>query len=287
MRIQIDGQLTIRDMPIALQDVLQEALKLVNPSYQQAIRTNPRARYALSEYIKYYEQRKSGEFLAPRGILERIERYCKQQAIPYRLEDLRRTKTFSEPQRNPLFSLRDYQRGVSGEALTSEQGIVRLDTGFGKTIIGAEIIGTLCQRTLIIVPKLDLIAHWKRELTLVFPDLEVGLIQGKQFRLRDVTLATIQTLRNLEDFAWAKDFGLLLVDEAHSFTTKQSRDVLANIPAKFRYGLTATARRTDEQGAAIEFIFGSVLVDKKMDRAIPEVELIESSSHIWYRNTQT
>jgi superfamily II DNA or RNA helicase len=69
-------------------------------------------------------------------------------------------------------------------------------------------------------------------------------------------------------------FGCVLVDEAHLFVPKKSREVIETFNSKFRYGFTATPKRTDEQSEAIFFLFGPIRVKRELPSATPKVKLI-------------
>lgn len=60
--------------------------------------------------------------------------------------------------------LRERQQEAADTLLCHENGVLSAPTGFGKTVIGAYLIGSLKMRTLVIVPKTNLISQWRMRL---------------------------------------------------------------------------------------------------------------------------
>jgi len=97
--------------------------------------------------------------------------------------------------------------------------ITQAPTGFGKTVIGAEIIKRYGRRALVIITKADLRKQWfttfKKILGLQ-PN-KVGLIQGNTFNVagKPIVVAMVQSLAKFERYPpWVyQDFGLVVVDE--------------------------------------------------------------------------
>jgi len=272
-------------VPKELQKTIANNLILKNPSYEQAIRTNPRARYALSEYIKYYDyNKKTDTWTVGRGVEDSIRKYCDRNGIRINCRDLRKE---SRAEVNTSIRLRDYQTGVPEEVvsasklLTGASGIVRLDTGFGKTLIALKIIELLKQKTLIIVPKIDLLNQFVYEIK-KWTNINPGIIQGKNMVVKEITVATIQSLTNKINRREldGEGFGAIIVDEAHQFITSKRSKAIEYFSARFRYGLTATARRSDGQGRALNWLFGPVLTDHGLPRATPSVCILPFTGKI-------
>jgi hypothetical protein len=60
--------------------------------------------------------------------------------------------------------LRDYQTDALTRWLRTKWGVLVLPTGAGKTVIGITAIARLNVPTLVIVPTLELVRQWRREL---------------------------------------------------------------------------------------------------------------------------
>ena len=279
--MRISGNLHLTNVPKELAATLKKKIRLKNPTYYQAIKRNPRAKYTLSPYINYYEERRHGntsELVVPRGLYQSLRHYLEQEGFETHTIDERVCR---EVDIRDTIELRDYQRGVPDRIARHAHGIVRADTGFGKSIIAIRTAALLGQRTLIIVPKLDLLNQFAYDIE-QYTGEAAGIIQGKQLDIRNITVATYQTIakRLREGRLTGKEFGCTMVDECHQFTTPRARETIGLISSRFLYGFTATARRTDGQGHALRWIFGPILIDKKLPRRTPEVEIVPFTGRI-------
>lgn len=271
---RIAGTLELRGVSKAFGAKIKSYLRLANPAYQTACRANPRARFALSEWIRYYvDARPDGPLTIPRGVLGKLS----SENIAW-TDD-----TVSVPCDVPVSTirLREYQEGVAEVVLTNTDGIFRLGTGWGKTILGLRIHELLRQKTLIIVPRLDLLDSFILEYEKFFPK-KSGRIQGKICDIQDFTVATIQSLRNAVAAGKVKDddFSCLIVDECHLMVPEKSRSTIEFFRPKHRYALSGTLDRGDGQGDAISWIFGKVLVDKELPGMVPSVRVAEFRGYI-------
>jgi len=61
--------------------------------------------------------------------------------------------------------------------------VLELPTGSGKTVIGLAAIVACQTPALVVVPTIDLLEQWERELTAEF-DIAVGRLGGRRGRLR-------------------------------------------------------------------------------------------------------
>lgn len=146
---------------------------------------------------------------------------------------------------------------------------VRAGTGFGKTVVGCELIARVGRKALVIVPKEDLIygrEQWLESLQ-TFLGLrrgDIGVIQGSrvEVRGRKVVLAMLHTLarpgRVGRDLA--QHFGLVIWDECHKIPAPTFSRSAFLFPAKLRLGLSATPERPDGKEVVTEAHIGPVRV---------------------------
>lgn len=277
--ITIAGKIIIENPSEKLKASIKQTLRLKNPDYHKMIKRQPQMRFNpnFKEYIEYYEENGS-TISIPVGCYSRLRGFLEQRNPALEIQDTRTSKPVKFTDK---IQLRDYQQGVPELLQRASNGIARLDTGFGKTIIALRLASLLGQRTLIIVPKLDLLTQFEYEIKRYF-GFKCGRIQGKHLDIKDITVATVQTLRNRinSNDVTPDSFGTVLVDEAHLFVPRKSRRVVEFFTAKYKYGFTATARRTDGQGEAIKFLFGKVVVDRTIPSAIPKVKVVQYRGHI-------
>ncbi len=235
---------------------------------------NIKALYACPREFKYFEETDSGYLIIPRGLYSRIISNFERERLLYEIVDQRSSPLSSNRLKHTDTKLLEYQISALKEILDNPygQGIIRIDTGWGKSILATKLVEALNIRTLIVVPRLNILKQFKQICN------NPGIIQGKEFSIKDITLATSQSLiRAINKGQLSRDrFGMCIYDECHLTVPRKTRVCVEYFCAKYRFGFTATARRTDGQGRAIEFLFGPIICDRKMERKQPKVKIIYS-----------
>ena len=143
--------------------------------------------------------------------------------------------------------LRPYQQRAVDSAMTFDQGTIVSPTGSGKSFIGLEIIRQHQEKALIIVHRSDLATQWKNLIEKQL-GLKAGLIGGGSWEIGEqITIALIQTLssRRKQFKEICNSFGLVLCDEVHHAPARTYFEVMSWLPAKYKYGLSATVERRD------------------------------------------
>jgi len=168
-------------------------------------------------------------------------------------------------------------KGYAGQSkavramIEHEQGRVIAPPGRGKTEI-ALAFASLCKtRVLVIVHTQDLFKQWIDRAEKVVPDMPVGVIQGKTCQVEQLTVATAQTLKkHLDDGGkfW-RQFGCVIVDEAHHAAAETWEWVLNVCPAYYRFGVTASEKRSDGRQALVRFNIGPVIYKLKFKSQVP------------------
>ncbi len=125
------------------------------------------------------------------------------------------------------------------------RGVVVLPTGSGKTIVALEAIRKLAEKTLIVVPTLDLVSQWREDLQLLLHVPEVGILGGGKKSSKPITVATYDSA-SLMAHQLTTSFGLLVFDEVHHLPSPTYRLSAEFSLAPHRLGLTATPERYDE-----------------------------------------
>ncbi len=169
------------------------------------------------------------------------------------------TVTFSSDYR-----LRSYQQqALESWNAAGRRGVLELPTGSGKTVIGLAAIEACATSTLVVVPTIDLLEQWDRELAPAAKD-SVGRLGGGEQRVADLTVATYDSayLRAAE---LGDRFGLVVFDEVHHLGAEGYRDIARFLAAPTRLGLTATFERPDGAHEVVAELLGPVV-----DRLTPE-----------------
>ena len=238
---------------------LREHYRLINPEYKVASGMHKRGKYIAMppKYIEAcreipYDHAWGGGLAVPRcanvGQVRRVVKMTCPEAQPVSLV--------------PEIKLRPYQETAVRSLLSRQEGIVIAPCGSGKTTIGMGAIAAIPTRALVLVHTKDLAEQWitrcKEQL-----DVDATLVGGgSSDDSGRIVVALFQTLTNLrwpERYAWAKQFGLVIVDEAHHTPAETFSDVMMTMPAKYRLGLTATPTRADGLTDILYWHFGTKL----------------------------
>ena len=162
------------------------------------------------------------------------------------------------------YELREYQN----DALTAwreadDRGVLELPTGSGKTVIGIAAMEALGTPTLVVVPTIDLLDQWQRELEREFT-VEIGRLGGGEQRVGDVTISTYDSAYLRADDLGDR-FGLAVFDEVHHLGGEGYRDIARLLAAPARLGLTATFERPDGAHEVVADLLGPLVYEINPD----------------------
>ncbi|MFB6256597.1 MAG: DEAD/DEAH box helicase family protein, partial [Haloplanus sp.] len=140
------------------------------------------------------------------------------------------------------YDLRDYQSAaLDAWEANGCRGVLELPTGSGKTVVAVVAIATLGAPTLVVVPTVDLLIQWRREVETEF-GVDVGQLGGGEQRVEDLTVATYDSAYLRADEVGDR-FEFAVFDEVHHLGAEGYRDIARLIAAPARLGLTATFER--------------------------------------------
>jgi superfamily II DNA or RNA helicase len=162
------------------------------------------------------------------------------------------------------YELRPYQRAALGAwAGNDHRGVVELPTGSGKTVVAVAAIADRATATLVVVPTIDLLTQWRRELATEF-SVPVGQLGGGEQTVEDLTVATYDSAHLRADDLGSR-FGFVVFDEVHHLGGERYRDAARLMAAPARLGLTATFERPDGEHAAVAELVGPVVYERSVD----------------------
>ena len=141
----------------------------------------------------------------------------------------------------------------------SNGGIIVLQCGGGKTVIGLNIISVVQKKTLIIVHKTFLMDQWRERMEQFLPGVKLGYIQGKTIDIegKDIVLGMLQSISMKDyDSSVFKDFGLCIIDEVHHIAAETFSKALHKINCHCMLGLSATPKRKDGLSKVFEHFIG-------------------------------
>lgn len=133
------------------------------------------------------------------------------------------------------------------------RGIIKVATGKGKTRFAIHCIQELKKiqenlRTCIVVPTIDLMYQWRRELVSQGVDFhEIGFYYGEEKQTDRNIVIFVQNSAStyLNDVHFFNSFNFMIADECHHYGTTNANEIFKNnIP--FRLGLSATPERHND-----------------------------------------
>ena len=247
-----------RDVPVAMLEELRARLSRTNPERIQ------RDKLGLSMYdvpaqvtlIKEY----GTELLLPRGSLAILRAAARDHSV--KLEFVSGVTKNSVGVRSldqlPI-KLRDYQCAAVQLLLTRVQGYVTLPCGGGKTVIGCAAMVTSGEACLILVHSNDLRDQWAKTLQDLY-NVRATIIKGpfQPLQAGEIAIGMVQGLHRAGKHAKAlyDSVGVVLLDECHHCPATTFLEIIEQIPARHRWGLTATPDRPDGWGFLLPMVIG-------------------------------
>jgi len=161
--------------------------------------------------------------------------------------------------------------------LAGESFVARAPTGFGKTVMACKLISVVGRKTLVIVPKMDLMDSWSQALQefLGLDKSDIGTIRQGTYDVegKPVVLGMLHSLSKKGKYPglMVKEFGMVIWDECHRTPADQFLPTAGLFHSKLRLGLSATPERYDGMNAINEAHIGPTRVTANV---IPEKPLV-------------
>lgn len=281
MRLVIDNQLSLTDIPKEISDWFVDQLTFDNPQYTEAVNQGRYLR-GIEPHIYLYKKLPTG-IRVPRGYLQAVEEVLIGQG--YNLE-IRDNRILFPPKKiNSTIELYGYQSEAKSDLLSHPQGMLIAPAGSGKTVVGLDVIATLGQRSLWLTHTNRLAEQvidrmvGNEDNPPMFPDFsreDIGFIGGGKFKIGDqITVGMIPTLVRREDElpSIGRDFGLVILDEAHHVPASTFIRVMGYFSSFYMYGLTATPYRRDQ-------LEGMIFASMGLPNAIIQRKSVKSEGKI-------
>ena len=197
---------------------------------------------------------RSGGYRAPASRYAALRDAIEERGLSY--ED----RVFDDRDERRLELATDYRlREYQADALDAWEeagrcGVIELPTGSGKTVIAIAAIAAVGRPTLVVVPTIDLLNQWERELRREF-SVPIGRFGGGEQRREAITVSTYDSAYlRADDVGDAFEFAVF--DEVHHLGGEGYRDIARLLAAPSRLGLTATFERPDGAHEAIAELVG-------------------------------
>ncbi|WP_438267270.1 DEAD/DEAH box helicase family protein [Halorubellus salinus] len=162
------------------------------------------------------------------------------------------------PSLDTTYELRSYQRdALDAWTDADRRGNLELPTGSGKTVVAIAAMAALSTPTLVVVPTIDLLEQWRRELDAEF-DVPIGQFGGGEQRFEPITVSTYDSAYLKADDVGDR-FGFVVFDEVHHLGGEGYQDIARLLAAPARLGLTATFERPDDAHEAVADLVGPLV----------------------------
>ena len=250
MNIEIGSMIKIENYSPAILSWCEKNLIFTNPTWETLKRLGKedsikrkRVPEKVKNFVKSYNTLK-----IPFGCLYGIWDFIKNENIKLNFNNNKDISIKNNPTPVELY---DYQEDAVDFMVKAKGGVLVSPCGSGKTFMGIEIIHRIGKRFLWLVHTGDLLRQTYKEMKNLYPKLDIGFItEGKVDIGRDGCIATIQTLSNISPEIYKEEFDVVIADECSHCVgsptiSKMFSKILDNIPARYKYGLTATPSRAD------------------------------------------
>lgn len=266
---------------------ITENLKVRNAEHLQLSRAGKK--WAIEEnnipYFSNVFSLKPNYIEVPFGALHGI--WCYIKNYPYQL-NFNITGEISIKEEKCPIDLYEYQDIAVSNMVKAKGGVLVSKCGSGKSLMGIEIIHRIGKKFLWLTHTKSLLEQTYNAMKKLYPYIEVGKVtEGKCEFGDDGTIATVQTLSKMNPDKYKNLFEVIVCDEcAHVVgsedTTRAFSTILNNIPARYKYGLTATPTRSDTLINTMYIYLGmsknglfepTYEVDKSNVKTIPAIHL--------------
>lgn len=142
-------------------------------------------------------------------------------------------------------------------------GIIQLRPGSGKTCITIYILTKMQIRTLVVLPKLDLVEQWAERIQ-QFSDCSIGKMYANVYENvedADIVLTTIQSISLASKYnkKILYSFGMVVYDEVHNVNTFHYCKSFYVLFPRYTLGLSATPFRRDGMDKISEWFIGPIV----------------------------
>ena len=284
----IDNQIYIKKLKLLPNEItyLKRLASFTNPKFYELQKLRMPIFYKTTPRIISCFEEDERFLILPRGCLENIKEICEKSNVKLILKDKREKGIKVEYKFNG--KLNKKQEKAMNKLISYETGVLCATTGFGKTVIGANIISKLKINTLVIVNRNNLLSQWKEKLS-YFLDLnkkEIGQCGASKESLNGrLDVATFQSLSKKDDIEeLVRNYGLIIVDECHHVAAFSFEKVLKAVRSKRVYGLTATPTRKDGWHKIIYMQCGNIRVrvsnkELKQNKSMEHTVIVKKTNY--------
>lgn len=218
------------------------------------------------EIIRNYKQLPQGVLSIPRGRTDLIP-------ADYGIVDKRITHSVPFPL--PRVPLREAQLEVYNQV--DSDCFINAMVGWGKTFTALHLARKLGQKTLVITHTTMLRDQWVKEATELY-GFTPGIIGAGVCDIEDhfLVIGNVQSVTK-HSLALSKEFGTIIMDEAHHSPASTFTEIIDTSYAKYRIALSGTMIRKDGKHVLFPDYFGNTVFKPPQSNTLnPTVKLIKT-----------
>lgn len=283
LAIRVDNRVRIfglQNEPKVIGDELRDLFEYDNPKFHE-LRRMGLPHWKEPRRLATWKD-DSDHLSLPRGNGRSAVMLLQKRGYTLRVQDARVVgKSTGKPLTHRM-TLREHQNAMVIVMEEREQCLVECGTGGGKTSAALGFVAKHNIPTLVVVPSKGLLRQWIKRADVEFglKPKDVGIYQGKNRRLRPLTIGLQHTLRThaADDVEALAYFGAVIADEVHLAAADQYYKAIDPFPAKYRIGTSDDHRRKDKKEFLIRDLFGVSGINISYDElvlrgAIMDVEM--------------
>lgn len=223
---------------------LSRLWRMPNPAYHKALKakrwTGGMEREVIAGWVDA-----DGYVCLPIGLLDEVRKLLPMASVVDWRDDCQVDDVPSLS-----LELRPYQQAAVEALAAVDNGVLVAPTGAGKTATLIGLIARLRCETLVLAHTNALVSQWR----------EVIAERLGEWGQKYVAVETVQSLAGnaKRDPKPLPEHGLLIIDEVHHAFSESYRSVMSRSNASRRYGCTATPKRGDGLGKAVEWWMGPI-----------------------------
>ena len=234
----------------------ERELVVTNPTYEQMMRLGKENLIRIKHIpprLKLYVV-SGNQIIMPFGVLYAIWPMIKNYPVRTKFNDAGQISCINDTISQPLY---DYQETAVKTMVATKGGVLVGGTGSGKTNCGCEIAKRIGRKFLWLTHTHDLVKQSYDRIKSLYPNMKLEITSEGQINIgEDGTIATVQTMANLDPALYRDKFDTVITDECHHIVnsptlSKLFARVISNIPARYKFGLTATPKRNDSMTKTI------------------------------------
>lgn len=229
-----------------------------------------KAKFSPIEIIKNYKMLPNGIISLPQG---------RTDLIPDGYEIVDKRVFVDAPFPVAKHGLREGQQVVYDEV--SDTCFINALVGWGKTFTALHIAKKLGQRTLIVTHTTMIRDQWIKEIDSLF-GIKAGIIGSGLFDIEDhaIVVGNVQSVIKYS-LELSKEFGLVILDEAHHVPADTFGKVIDAMYARYRIALSGTMERSDGKHVVFQDYFGFKVYRPPQSHTLnPIVKLIPTGIRI-------